>query len=94
MCIVKRAANREWNQSKRKKCVAVNKAKRSWRSEEELVSDMEMQSLEFSPLVFHLALVLYFFAIFSSLHFGMVMYILYHYMLEVCDLLFDFDFYR
>ena len=30
----RRATNREWNQSKKKKCVAVNKAERSWRSEE------------------------------------------------------------
>ena len=30
----RRAANREWNQPKRKKCVAVNKAEQSWRSEE------------------------------------------------------------
>ena len=29
-----KATNREWNQLKRKKCVAVNKAERSWRSEE------------------------------------------------------------
>ena len=28
------AANKEWNQPKRKKCVVVNKAERSWRSEE------------------------------------------------------------
>ena len=30
----RRAANREWNQPKRKKCVAVTEAERSWRSEE------------------------------------------------------------
>jgi hypothetical protein len=29
-----RAANRVWNQSKREKCVADNKAENSWRSEE------------------------------------------------------------
>ena len=32
--MLRKAANREWNQPKRKKCVAVNKAERSWRSEE------------------------------------------------------------
>lgn len=32
--LLRRAANREWSQPKRKKCVAVNKAKRGWRSEE------------------------------------------------------------
>jgi hypothetical protein len=37
--LLRKADNREWNQPKRKKCVAVNKAERSW------TSDMEMQSL-------------------------------------------------
>ena len=32
--LLRRAANREWNQPKREKCVAVKKAERSWRSEE------------------------------------------------------------
>ncbi|KAL6070602.1 hypothetical protein STEG23_013786 [Scotinomys teguina] len=41
-----KAANREWNQTQREKCVAVNKAEQSWRSEECLTSDM--QSLEFA----------------------------------------------
>ena len=39
--LLRKAANREWNQPKRK-FVKVNKAERSW------TSDMEMQSLEFS----------------------------------------------
>lgn len=43
-------------------------------------------------LVFTFALVQYFLAILPFLHFGMVMYILCHYMLEVFDMLFDFDF--
>ena len=30
----RRTVNREWKQPKREKCVAVNKAERSWRSEE------------------------------------------------------------
>ena len=34
----RKAANREWNQPKRKKCLGVIKAERSW------TSDMEMQS--------------------------------------------------
>ena len=50
---------------------------------------LEMQSFEFAQLVFSLALVQYFLII---LPFGMTVYILSHYMLEVCDLLFDFDF--
>ena len=32
--LLRKAANREWKQSKRKKYVSVNKAERSWRSEE------------------------------------------------------------
>jgi hypothetical protein len=31
--LLRRATNREWEQFKRKKCVAVNKAERSWGSE-------------------------------------------------------------
>jgi hypothetical protein len=36
----RKAANREWNQPKKKKCIAIIKAERSW------TSDMEMQTLE------------------------------------------------
>lgn len=50
--------------------------------------DMEMQSLKFSPLLFGFDLVQYFFIMLSFLHFGMVMYILCHCILEVCNLLF------
>ena len=57
-----------------------------------LASAMKMQSLEFVQLVFGLALVQYFLTMPPSLCFGMVMYILCHYMLEVCDLFFDFYF--
>lgn len=52
---------------------------------------MEMQSLEFTLLVFSLALAQCFLAMVSFLPFGIVMYILYHYMLEVWDLLFQSD---
>ena len=52
-------------------------------------SNMEMQSLEFALVIFSLALVQYFFSMLPFLHFGTVMYILCHDMLEVCDLLFD-----
>ena len=48
----RRAANREWNQPKRKKCVSVNKAERSWRSEEYFDIRHSIQSLEFVQLVF------------------------------------------
>ena len=50
-------------------------------------SDMEIQTLEFAHLVFHLALVQYFLTMLPSLCFGMVMYILCYYTLEVCDFL-------
>ena len=53
---------------------------------------MEMQSLEFAQLVFSLAFVQYFLAILLSMCFGMIICILCHYMLEVCDLLFYFNF--
>lgn len=32
-CLPRRAANKEWNQHKGNKCVALNKAERSWRPE-------------------------------------------------------------
>ena len=51
-----------------------------------------MQSLEFAQLAFGLVVVQYFLTVLPSLCFGMVMYILCHYMLEVCDLLFDCNF--
>ena len=53
-----------------------------------VTSDMEMQSLEFAQLAFGLALV----QCFPTMRFwnGNV----YPVMLEVCDLLFDFDFIR
>lgn len=51
-----------------------------------LISDMELQSLEFAQLVFVLALVQYFLTILPPLPFGMVMYILCHYKLEACNL--------
>ena len=57
-----------------------------------LTSDMKIQDLEFVLLAFSLELVLYFLTILPFLSFGMVLNILSHCMLEVCDLLFDFDF--
>ena len=78
--LLRRAANREGNQAKRKWVGRVGVLKSV------LTSDLEMQSLEFAQMVFGLALVQYFFTMFSSLHFRKVMYILHHYMLEVYDL--------
>ena len=55
--LLRRAANREYNQPKRKKCVAVNKSERSWRSEE--CFDIRHGDAEFETthLIFGLALV-------------------------------------
>ena len=91
----KRAANKEWNRPKRSVLLAVNKAKCHSRDvESALTSDIEVQNLEFSLQVFGLALVQHFLNVFPFLCSGPVMCILCHYMLEVCDLLFYFDFYR
>jgi hypothetical protein len=57
-----------------------------------LTSDMEMQSLEFAQMIVGLALVQYFLAFLPFLIFEMAMNILFHFMLEVCNLLFHFDF--
>ena len=53
-----------------------------------LALNMAMKSLDFAQLVFGLALVQYFLTVIPSLHFGIVIYILCHSMLEVCHLLF------
>ena len=83
----------EWNQFKRKKCVVVNKAIWNYRSEEHF--DIRHGDAEFGicPAVFSLALIQCFLTMSPSQCFRMVMYILCHYMMEVCDLLFDFAFY-
>ena len=59
-----------------------------------LMTDMDMQSLNFVHLSFGLTLVQYFLTMLRSLCFGMVVHILCQCVLEVCDLLYDFDFYR
>lgn len=57
-----------------------------------LTSDGDTQNLEFAGLVFALALAQYFLIVLPVLPSGMVMNVLCHCMLEVCDLTFDFDF--
>ena len=74
----------------RKKCAAVNKAERSWRSEE--CFDIKHEEFRVVQLVFNLASLQHFLTMHPSLHFGALMYILCHYMLEVGDLVFNFDF--
>jgi hypothetical protein len=50
--LLRKAANREWNQTRRKKFVAVNKYEKVVGDlKAALTSDMEMQSLEFAQLV-------------------------------------------
>ena len=51
--LLRKAANREWNQPRRKKFVAVNKDEKGVGDlKTALTSAMEMQSLEFAQLVF------------------------------------------
>lgn len=52
--------------------------------------EMELQDFGFALLDFCLALVQYVLTMPQFFPFGMVMYILCHCMLEVCNLLFDF----
>ena len=90
--LLRKATHKEWNQPKRKKYVAVNKEENTGDLKNILTSDMQPQSLEFFQLVFSLVFVQRFLTMIPSLHFVMVMYILCHYMLEVCDFLFFFNF--
>ena len=87
----KRAANREWNQFKKEVCCSQQSLTELeiWSV---LTSDMEMQNLEFTLLVFSLVLVKYFLIMLFFLPFWMVMYILCYSMLEICDLVYHFDF--
>jgi hypothetical protein len=84
----RKAAYRDWNQPKSKNFVAVNKAESSWRSEEHYGIRHGDAEFGVCQLVFILALIWYFLTMSSFLPFEMVMYILCHCMLEVCDLLF------
>ena len=78
----KKAVDCVWNESSREKYVAANKAERS-----EEYFDIRHGHAEFgvTPLGFELALVENFLTMLPFLPFGMVMYILCHCMLEVCD---------
>lgn len=86
----RKAANREWNSPKERSVLQSTKLTGVGDLKSVLTSDMEMQSLEFVQLIFSLTLVQYFLTMPPSLCFGMVMNILCHYMLEVCDLYFGF----
>lgn len=80
----RKTATREWNQSRRKKYVAVSKDERVRDLKSTLTSDMEMRNLEFVLLLFGIALFQYFLTMLSFLPSRMVMYILCYCMLEVC----------
>ena len=55
--LLRKAANREWNQPKRKKFVAVNNDEKGVGDlKTTLTSAMEIQSLEFAQLVSYIAL--------------------------------------
>jgi hypothetical protein len=55
--LLRKTANREWKQTRRKKFVAVNKDEKGVGNlKTALISDTEMQSLEFAQLVSCLAL--------------------------------------
>jgi hypothetical protein len=55
--LLRKAANREWNQPRGKKFVPVNKdEKGAGDLKSAFISDMEMQSLEFAQLISCLAL--------------------------------------
>ena len=87
--LLRKATNKEWNQPKKENCIAASKTKRSWRSEE--CFDIKHEEFRVVQLVFNLASLQHFLTMHPSLHFGALMYILCHYMLEVCDLPFHFD---
>lgn len=70
----RKAANREWKQPKRRKCVAVSKAERTERAKSPLISNMETQSLEFALLGFGLALVQHVLTTISFFSLGMEMF--------------------
>jgi hypothetical protein len=92
----RKATDCVWIQSKREKCVTVNKTERCGRYKEaSKASDMntELQDLESALLLFALAMAL-FLTMLPFLPLGMKMYTLCHCVFEVCDLLLSFDFIR
>ena len=85
----RRAANREWNQLEKEKCVAVCKAGKVWRSEEHFNIRHGNAEFRVCPAGFGSYFVEYFLSI-PSLCFGIIMYVLRHCVSDVYDLLFDF----
>ena len=90
--LLKRAVNREWTSPRESSVLQSIKVEEVGDPKLALTSDL----VEFGvcPAGFSLALVQYFLSMIPFLHFRMVMYILCYCVLEVCDLLFHFDFTR
>ena len=84
--LLRRAANREWKQPKRKKCVAVNKGERSWRPEESFHNRQEDVEFGVCPAGFRTCLTQYFLTVLPFLPFETVVYALCYCMLGVCGL--------
>lgn len=82
----RRAANRSGSSTSERNKLHSTKLNQSRDLKSFLLSGMKMQCLEFAQLVFRLALFQYFLTMTPSLHSGMLLYILCHYMLEVCDM--------
>jgi hypothetical protein len=76
------------------KCVTVNKAEWGWRSEDHF--DIRHGGTEFGVCQarFRSFILVPYFLVLSSLPFVMLMHILFYCRLEVCDLLFYFDYFR
>ena len=70
--------------------LSVDKDERSWRSEECFDIRHGDMEVEFALLAFSFGLAQYFITILPFLHCGMAMY-LWHCMLKICDLLYDFE---
>ena len=84
--LLRRDANRVWSQPKRKKCVVINKAERIWRSEQYFDIRHGDIKLEVCLVSFWFVLVQYLLMLLHFLLFEMVIYIMCHCTLEVCDL--------
>lgn len=79
--------NNGLNQPKKKKCVVVNKAEKSWRFEEYFGMRHEVAELGVCLAGIQSFFVPHFFTMFFLYHLGMVMNIPCHCFFEECDLL-------
>lgn len=86
----KKAATRSGNSPRERNILHSTKLKGFGDVKSTLTTDMEMQSLAFAQVIFTLALFHYFLTMFLFLPFGMEIYNLCHYILDVCNLLFVF----